>query len=295
MVTPAIEVNAVRKSFRPGALVLKTINLELCPGEMVALIGASGSGKSTLIRVISGLERADRTSGEVRILGDVVQHAGRRTSAQRRLRREIGVIFQQFNLIDRLTLLQNVLVGRLGHVPGWRGTLGLFSRADRIKALESLERVGMVNFAYQRAGDLSGGQQQRGAIARALTQEAKIILADEPIASLDPASAERVMHTLQEINRTDGATVLVSLHQIDFAFRHCQRVVALKDGEIVFNGPTDEILPEDLNSLYGVDPVDPAKELQGSAHAEYVNGAGAGDGFGVPKAIGSARSPRHCR
>ena len=149
--------------------------------------------------------------------------------------------------------MKNVLAGRLAHVPGWRGTLGLFARPDRIKALKSLERVGMVEFARQRASQLSGGQQQRGAIARVLAQEARIILADEPIASLDPASADRVMEILEDINKRDGTTIIVSLHQIEHAFRHCRRIVALKDGRIVFDGPTSAIKPDDLTALYGVE------------------------------------------
>mgnify|MGYP003700603455 CR=1 FL=1 len=249
----AIEIRKASKSFRRGAPVLRDVDLAIPQGELVALIGASGSGKSTLIRLIAGLEQIDRGPGRIAVLGEAVQADGRRLKRQRALRRDVGVIFQQFNLVGRLSLLKNVLAGRLGRAPGWRGTLGLFARADRIKALEALERVGIVRFARQRASSLSGGQQQRGAIARALAQEARIILADEPIASLDPASAEQVMEILADINRRDGATVIVSLHQIDHAFRHCRRIVALKEGRIVFDGPTHAIAPEDLNALYGID------------------------------------------
>ena len=250
---PAIEIRRVSKSFRRGTLVLDDIDLAIQPGEMVALIGASGSGKSTLIRLISGLERADHGAGSISVLGELVQREGRRTRAQRRFRRDIGVVFQQFNLVGRLSLLTNVLAGRLGRVPGWRGLFGWFSQTDRLKALQSLERVEMVPYAHQRASELSGGQQQRAAIARALAQEAQIILADEPIASLDPASAERVMEILAEINARDGRTVVVSLHQIEHAFRHCQRIVALKDGRIAYDGPSTDIQPDDLTTLYGLD------------------------------------------
>ncbi|MFZ4809318.1 MAG: phosphonate ABC transporter ATP-binding protein [Hyphomicrobiaceae bacterium] len=274
MTLPAIAVKSVSKSFRRGTPVLKAIDLEIAPGEMVALIGASGSGKSTLIRLLSGLERADPGPGTISMLGRLVQRDGRRTPAQRQLRRDIGVVFQQFNLVGRLSLLTNVLAGRLGRVPGWRGLLGLFSRRDRVRALQSLERVGMVAFAHQRASELSGGQQQRGAIARTLAQEARIILADEPIASLDPASAERVMEILAEINRIDRTTVIVSLHQIDHAFRHCPRIVALKDGCIVFDGPRTDIRPEDLSALYGLDMAQAVSELDGTSHAHEVQGVG---------------------
>ncbi len=220
---------------------------------MVGLIGASGSGKSTLIRLIAGFEAIDKGDGEIRLYGQQCQVGGKRTKNVQELRRNIGIIFQQFNLVGRLTLMMNVLVGRLGHVSRWRGTLGLFPAEDKIKALTALERVGIVDYAYQRASTLSGGQQQRAAIARALTQEARLILADEPIASLDPASAENVMGTLRTINRQDGVTVIVSLHQIDHAFKHCDRIIALKDGRIVHDGDVNAITKEDLQDLYGVD------------------------------------------
>ena len=247
-----LEVSGVSKSFRRNTPVLKGIDLKIETGELVALIGASGSGKSTLIRLIAGMERVDANDGAIAVLGQQTQVNGRRLSTQRRLRREIGVVFQQFNLVGRLSLLKNVLVGRLGRAPGWRGTLGVFSHEDKVRALRSLERVGMVEFAHQRASQLSGGQQQRGAIARALTQEAQIILADEPIASLDPAAADLVMEILADINRQDGVTVIVSLHQIDHAFKHCKRIIALKDGRVVFDGPTADVTPQDLSALYGM-------------------------------------------
>jgi phosphonate transport system ATP-binding protein len=249
----SVSLSGVSKSFSPKSKVLDAIDLTIEEGEMVALIGASGSGKSTLIRLICGLERIDKGGGRIAILGETTQEDGRRTAAIAGLRKHVGVIFQQFNLVNRLSLLTNVLVGRLGRVSGWRGTLGLFPRADKIKALQALERVGMVDYAHQRASTLSGGQQQRGAIARALTQEAKLILADEPIASLDPASAKHVMDMLRTINRQDGVTVLVSLHQIDHAFDHCDRIVALKDGRIIHSGTVDSITPGDLASLYGLE------------------------------------------
>ena len=192
----------------------------------------------------------------------MTQRNGKTTPDQRRLRSQVGVIFQQFNLVTRLSLLTNVLVGRLGRIPQWRGLLGLFPREDKIVALRALERVGMADRARQRASTLSGGQQQRGAIARALTQGAKMILADEPIASLDPASAERVMETLGTINREDGVTVVVSLHQIDHAFKHCKRIVALKDGEVAYDGPTSDITPQQIASLYGVEGLDLIKDAK---------------------------------
>ncbi len=248
-----IALTRVRKSFGDKT-VLHGVDLEVREGEMVGLIGASGSGKSTLIRLICGLERMDRgTEGRIALFGRETQKDGRFSEHSEALRREVGVIFQQFNLITRLSLLTNVLAGRLGRTPRWRGTFGMFPQGDRVKALQALERVGLIAQAHQRASTLSGGQQQRGAIARVLTQQARLILADEPIASLDPASAKLIMSTLREINRQDSTTVIVSLHQIDHAFEHCDRIIALKDGRVIHNGPTGGITPDDIANLYGVE------------------------------------------
>ncbi|WP_417774201.1 phosphonate ABC transporter ATP-binding protein [Stappia sp.] len=251
---PAIETRAVSKAFERNKPVLKRVSLSIEEGEMVALIGASGSGKSTLLRLLCGLETVDRgTGGTIALFGSDVQVDGRRTAQARRIRRDVGVVFQQFNLVNRLSVLKNVLAGRLGKTASWRGTLGLFAHGDKLRALKALERVGIVSFAHRRASRLSGGQQQRAAIARTLTQEARLILADEPIASLDPASAESVMETLSRINREDGVTVVVSLHQIDHAFRHCKRIVALKNGELVFDGPAADVDRAALAALYDSD------------------------------------------
>lgn len=268
-----LEVSGVTKSFRRGKPVLKDIGLEVEAGEFVGLIGASGSGKSTLIRVLCGLERADVGPGWVALFGETTQAGGRRTKAQRRLRSRVGVVFQQFNLVGRLSLLQNVLVGRLGHTSWARGVTGVFAGEDKIRALACLERVGMAEHARQRASVLSGGQQQRGAIARALTQEADIILADEPIASLDPAAADRVMEILADINAKEGVTVVVSLHQIDHAFKHCKRIVALKAGRVVYDGPTSDVTPEDLNGLYHAMPAKLTPAPQATAARVQSEGA----------------------
>ena len=247
-----IDIRKLNKSFGHNQ-VLKNINITVRPGEMVGLIGASGSGKSTLIRTIAGLETMDRSSRHIKLFGEDVQLANKKTSNQRSLRRDVGIIFQQFNLVGRLSLLTNVLIGRLAHNPYWKGVIKLFPREERIKALESLERVNMVDYAHQRASTLSGGQQQRGAIARALTQEAKLILADEPIASLDPASSDRVMNLLCDINSQDGTTIVVSLHQFEVATTRCERIIALKDGEVIYDGKASGINEDDLTELYGVE------------------------------------------
>lgn len=257
---PAIEVNGLSKTFRKHR-ALNDISLSVDKGEMVALIGASGSGKSTLIRLISGLERGDREaaantagdSGQIRVLGSLVQNNGKLDGGIRKLRARIGVIFQQFNLVNRLSLLTNVVLGVLGRIPSWRGTLGLFTRDEKLTAMEALQRVGMNQYASQRASTLSGGQQQRGAIARALMQGAEVLLADEPIASLDPESARRVMENLARINREDGITVVVSLHQVAYAMRYCPRTVALRAGEVVYDGPSEALTPSFLRELYGAD------------------------------------------
>jgi len=251
--SPAIAIDCLRKTFG-STRALDGVSLQVAQGEIVALIGASGSGKSTLLRHISGLVAADRVApGTICVSGQTVQSCGRVAAQVRRIRRDVGVIFQQFNLVGRLSVLTNVLAGRLGAMPAWRGLFGLFTTEERRDALRALARVGIAERAHQRASSLSGGQQQRAAIARALVQKAKVILADEPIASLDPESARRVMETLAEINREDGITVLVSLHQVGFALRYCRRVVALDHGRVVYDGPAAQLSVERLRTIYGSD------------------------------------------
>ncbi|EPJ87956.1 MULTISPECIES: phosphonate ABC transporter ATP-binding protein [Pseudomonas] len=249
----AIHVERLNKTFaRKPALV--DLALSIQPGEMVALIGASGSGKSTLLRHLAGLACCDRSNGgRVEVLGREVQSSGRLNGKVRHLRSDIGYIFQQFNLVNRLSVLDNVLIGCLGRMPGWRGNFGLFNAAEKQRAMESLDRVGLADLAAQRASTLSGGQQQRVAIARALTQRAEVILADEPIASLDPESARKVMEILADINRTDRKTVVVTLHQVDYAVRYCPRAVALKGGRIHYDGLAHGLSSQFLNDLYGAD------------------------------------------
>ncbi len=247
-----IRVDSLNKTFA-GKRALHDLALSVQPGEMVALIGASGSGKSTLLRHIAGLACGDRSGGNIQVLGREVQSAGRLNADVRRLRADIGYIFQQFNLVNRLSVLDNVLLGFLGRMPRWRGSLGMFSAEQKQQALAALDRVGLAHRAEQRASTLSGGQQQRVAIARALTQQAEVILADEPIASLDPESARKVMDILADINRLDGKTVVVTLHQVDYALRYCQRAVALKDGRIHYDGACADLDSRLLNDLYGAD------------------------------------------
>lgn len=248
---PAIEVESLRKSFarRPA---LKDVSLRVERGEMVALLGASGSGKSTLLRLLNGLHRADAGShSEVRVLGQVVQRAGVLSHDIRRQRARVAAIFQQFNLVDRLPVLVNVMAGALHRMPLWRALVRRFPESEHARAHAALARVGIEHCAWQRASTLSGGQQQRAAISRALVQEAQLILADEPVASLDPASSRRVMELLAELNRELGVTVLVSLHQVEHAFSFCPRTIALRAGEVVYDGPTQTLTAERLRALYG--------------------------------------------
>jgi len=250
----AIEVKHLHKSF-PCCKALDNVNLQIESGEMVALIGASGSGKSTLLRHLSGFVSAD--SGWVTVLGHTVQRDGRVVKNIRSLRAEIGFVFQQFNLIGRLSVLTNVLVGLLYRTHLCRSLLMRFSTAERQQAMEALAAMGIEQTAWQRAATLSGGQQQRAALARCVVQRAKIVLADEPIASLDPESARNVMELLAKMNRERGCTVLVSLHQVQFATKYCPRSVALRQGKVVYDGPSSALTPALLSRLYGAE----AREL----------------------------------
>jgi len=250
--TPSIHVTNLNKSFK-GVKALDAINFTAHGGEMVALIGASGSGKSTLIRHIAGLMAGDKnsTNGAIKVFGSTIQDKGRIARDVRSQRQHISVIFQQFNLVNRMTVLTNVLLGKLGSIPNWRGSLGAFSKAEKLEAMNALDRVGMAKYATQRASTLSGGQQQRVAIARALLQNSEIILADEPIASLDPESSRKVMESLARIHKEDGKTVIVSLHQVDYALKYCPRTLALKDGKKHYDGASRELSIEFLRNLYG--------------------------------------------
>ncbi len=260
LVDTAIKITKVSKSFLPGHRVLKGVSLEIGKGEMVALIGASGSGKSTLIRTIAGLVCIDPApngrkseAGRIDVFGVPMQDAGRIAGSAAVLRARVGIVFQQFNLVPRLSVLMNVCLGFLGQIPAWRGTFAFFSRSERQRAMHALQRVGIAAHALKRGSDLSGGQQQRAAIARTLVQGADILIADEPIASLDPSSARRVMDILADLNRKDGITILVSLHQVEYALQYCRRTIALRDGEVVYDGPSNTLTPSFLAELYGAE------------------------------------------
>ena len=241
----AIALDQVHKRFG-NTTALDHISLSLRPGEFVGLLGPSGAGKSTLFRCLTALEHPD--SGRIRVLGQDI--GSLRGAPLRDARRAIGLIFQQFNLIGRMSAIDNVLAGRLGHASTWRVVTRCFSAADRQRALESLDRVGMLDRAYQRADRLSGGQQQRVAIARVLTQCSRIVLADEPVASLDPESADMVLSTLQRIARENGIAVLCSLHQVDLARTYADRIIGMRQGRVVIDTPAATLSASALTALY---------------------------------------------
>jgi len=245
-----LSVRNASKSFG-SRKALDGVSLDVAKGEMIALIGPSGSGKSTLLRSISGLQTIDPGAGVIEAFGQAVQTDGKVSPKVREARIRIGFIFQQFNLVGRLTLFSNVALGSLGRIPFMRGLFGAWPQEIQTAAMAALARVGVAEYAAQRANTLSGGQQQRGAIARALVQKAKIILADEPVASLDPVSARKVMEILRDLNRADGLTVVVTLHQVDYALRYCDRVVALKAGKMVYDGPPSGLETGRLIDIYG--------------------------------------------
>ncbi len=247
---PRVSVRGLQVSYDGNLAhsVLDDVDLELFPGEMVALLGSSGSGKSTLMKSLTGF--APISSGSVRVAGHDVCNLQR--GELRTLRSEVGQVFQQFNLIGRLSVLNNVLTGAL-HRAGAINLVGGFSSAHRRRAMELLDRVGIAHKAKEPARSLSGGQQQRVAIARALMQEPELILADEPVASLDPKLADSVLTLLREIAVEDGIPVLVSLHVLPLALQHSDRIVGLKDGKMMLSGPCNELEPAALAALYEKD------------------------------------------
>ena len=248
---PAIRIAHASKAFHRHGKALDDISLAIAPGECVGLLGASGSGKSTLLRSICGLERLDGAASAVELFGQTLQSGGQLSPEIRQLRRQTGIIFQQFNLVGRMDVLSNVLTGLLPRMPLWRALSGRFSDDERMQALRALESVGLADYAFQRASTLSGGQQQRAAVARALLQGARILLADEPVSALDPESARRVMDLLHHLNRSQGMTLVVSLHNVAMARRYCDRIIALRAGELVFDGPPLELDDARLRHLYG--------------------------------------------
>jgi len=247
-----LRIEGLRKVFPGGVVAVDDISLTVSDGEFLVIIGLSGSGKSTLLRCINRL--VEPTAG--RIWLDDTELTRLAPADLRESRKRIGMIFQQFNLVKRSSVLTNVLAGGLGSISSMQSLLGRFPPQDYHRAYANLERVGIPEKAYQRADTLSGGQQQRVAIARALMQEPALMLADEPVASLDPATSHSVMKYLEEINRQDGITVICNLHFLSLARRYATRVIALKAGRIVFDGLPTEIDEERFRSIYGEEAVE---------------------------------------
>ena len=237
----------VSKTYPNGYQALKDINLTIEQGEFVAIIGLSGAGKSTLIRTIDRMH--DITDGTLTVDGvNVMELKGARL---RQFRRNIGMIFQSFNLVTRTTVIKNVLTSRVPELPFWRALLGAYPKKDKLEALEALDKVGILDKAFVRADQLSGGQQQRVALARTLAQNPKIILADEPVASLDPVTAKQVMDDFRRINREMNISVLISIHHVDLALQYADRVIGIKAGEVVYDGPASEVNEAVLAEVYG--------------------------------------------
>ena len=243
----AIRMRDVTVRYPNGVVALDGITLDIEAGEMVSVVGLSGSGKSSMIRTINGL--VPITSGSLTV-GDHALEAARGRSL-RRLRGEIGMIFQGFNLAGRTSVLNNVLVGRLAHTSLWRTLLGAYTDADKQIAFEALDRVGILAKAWDRASSLSGGQQQRVAIARALSQQPRLVLADEPVASLDPPTAHAVMRDLRRINEELGITVMTNLHLVDLARTYGTRMIGLRAGKVVYDGPAATATDADFELIYG--------------------------------------------
>jgi phosphonate transport system ATP-binding protein len=244
-----LEVQNLTKVYEGGVQALTNVSFNVKRGEFLAVIGLSGSGKSTLLRCINRL--VDPTSGSIVFNGIAV--TGASDDEIRTIRRKIGMVFQHFNLVSRSSVLTNVLAGRLGYVnPAW-SLLNRFPKEDIASAIKQLDRVGIADKASYRADELSGGQQQRVGVARALMQDPEMILADEPVASLDPVLAHSIMQYLEEINKKDGVTVLCSLHFLDLVHRYSDRVIALNNGELVFDGLPSEIDDKKFKQIYGKD------------------------------------------
>ena len=245
-----LEIRHLKKVYDDGTVALKDVSFEVPDGEFLVVIGLSGSGKSTLLRCINRL--IDPTEGE--ILWNGIDLAKLKGEELRHVRRQIGMVFQQFNLVKRSTVLTNVLAGRLGYSSTWRSVVGRFSTSDQKRAWQALERMGITSQAHKRADELSGGQQQRVGIARALMQDPKMILADEPVASLDPVLAHSILQHLERLNKEDKITVLCSLHYLDLVQRYGTKVIGLRDGNLVYEGSRDDIrkmTDAEFKTIYG--------------------------------------------
>ena len=244
----SLRIKNLKKKFK-NTIAVNGINIEIDEGKIIGIIGRSGAGKSTLLRMINRL--ADPTEGSIEF--DDIKVSSIKGRALRKWRSECAMIFQQFNLVERLDVLTNVLIGSLGRNYNLLNLFGIFSKEEKINALKNLDRFDLSGIALQKAGTLSGGQQQRVAIARALMQKPRILLADEPISSLDPKNAKRVMDDMLKINREDGITIICNLHSLEVAKKYCDRLIGLSDGRIVFDGNPEELTTEISKELYDLD------------------------------------------
>ena len=242
-----IKFDNVNKVYPNGLHALKNINLEIQQGEFVAIIGLSGAGKSTLLRTVNRMH--DITDGVLTVNGQEVNNL--KGKELRKFRRGIGMVFQSFNLVTRTSVIKNVLTSRVPDMPLWKSIIGLYSKEDKVIALEALDKVGILDKAYVRADQLSGGQQQRVALARTLAQNPEIILADEPVAALDPVTAAQVMDDFKKINKELNMSVLINIHHVDLALKYADRVIGIKAGEIVYDGPSSEVTNDVLTQIYG--------------------------------------------
>ena len=239
----------VSKTYGNGVKGLDQVDLTIGDGEFVAVIGLSGAGKSTFLRAINRLH--DITEGDIRINGVSVTGAGKKQL--RVIRRHIGMISQTFNLVKRSTVQKNVLSGRLGYYPTWKSILGIFSKEDYRLASEALEKVGLLDKLHSRSDELSGGQQQRVSIARTLVQQADIILADEPVASLDPVTTRKILEDLWQINRNMNKTVIINIHSVELAKEFAGRILGFQGGRVIFDGMPEELTAGELKRIYGRD------------------------------------------
>ncbi|HBS92305.1 MAG TPA: phosphonate ABC transporter ATP-binding protein [Erysipelotrichaceae bacterium] len=242
-----IQFENVVKTYPNGVQALKGVSLTIEQGEFIAIIGLSGAGKSTLLRSINQMHSI--TDGTLMVNG--VNVSSLKGKALRRFRRDIGMVFQSFNLVKRTTVIKNVLAARVADMPLWKSLLGLYAKEDKLIALEALDQVGILEKAYTRADQLSGGQQQRVALARTVAQQPKIILADEPVASLDPVTSQQVMSDFVKINQDLNITVVANMHHVDIALKYARRVIGIKEGLIVYDGPSTEVTNDILKAVYG--------------------------------------------
>lgn len=242
-----IKFDNVNKVYPNGLHALKNISLEIEQGEFVAIIGLSGAGKSTLLRTVNRMH--DITDGVLTVNKQEVNAL--KGKELRKFRRKLGMVFQSFNLVTRTSVIKNVLTSRVPDMSLWKSMIGLYSKEDKVIALEALDKVGILDKAYVRADQLSGGQQQRVALARTLAQNPEIILADEPVAALDPITAAQVMDDFKKINEELNMSVLINIHHVDLALKYADRVIGIKAGAIVYDGPSKDVDGEILKQIYG--------------------------------------------